>query len=256
MRYGVCTGVGNAELLHCAGYDYIELSVAGDLMPDASEAEWTEKRRAIDAMPLRPEAFNSLVRTGKVVGPDADWERLRRYLDTACRRAALVGGKILVFGSGGARNIPDGYGREQAEEDLRRFLTLCADAGETHGVTVVIEPLNRAESNVINRVSDGATLARTLGRAGVRNLADTYHMEKDDEPLSAILDSADVLAHVHTADTGRAAPGTGTYDHAALSRTLRAANYDDRLSIECSWSDLPTQAEGALQHLKTAYAER
>jgi sugar phosphate isomerase/epimerase len=63
-----------------------------------------------------------------------------------------------------------------------------------------------------------------------------------------------VLAHTHTADTGRFAPGTGTYDHLAFFRALREANYDARLSVECTWRDFASEIGPALAHLRTAYA--
>ncbi len=255
MRFGVCAGMDKAEAIAQAGWDYLELSVAGDLTPDEDNAVWAETRRKIAALPLPVEAFNSFVRKGKIVGPDADGAYLKRYVDTALARAADVGGKIIVFGSGGARQVPDGWGRERAEAQLVEFLNLCADASEKTGVVVAIEPLNLTESNILNTVGEGAALARRVGRSGVRNLADSYHMEKDNDPLFAIVDSADVLAHTHTADTGRFAPATGVYDHTALFRALRAANYDARMSIECSFHDFGAEIGPALAHLKRAYAE-
>ena len=55
------------------------------------DSAWAEKRARIEAMPLPVESFNSFVRTGKVVGPEADWERLERYVHTATARAARTG---------------------------------------------------------------------------------------------------------------------------------------------------------------------
>lgn len=254
MRWGVCAQIDQAQQIAGAGYDYIELSAAGDLVPDQDEAIWNEKRNAINAMPLRPEAFNSFVRTGKIVGPASDMARLERYVHTALARAAQVGGKIIVFGSGGARDVPDGFDRNEAAEQIRTFLGFCADAHDQTGVIVAIEPLRRAESNIINSVGEGAGYVRAIGRPGVRNLADTFHMEADHEPLSAILDNGDTLAHTHTADSGRLAPGTGTYDHAAFLGALKTAGYDDRLSIECKWNDFAAEIGPALVHLKRAHA--
>ena len=258
MRFGVCTEVANAARMAEAGYDYIELAVGGDLVPDEDDNSWAAHRRIIDALPLRPEAFNLFVRGLKIVGPDADAVKLEAYVHTALARAAEVGGKIIVFGSGGARRVPDGFGRDEAKAQILRFLGYCADAHEKTGVVVVVEPLNLGECNIINSVGEGAEYVRAVNRPGVRNLADSYHMEKDNEPLDAILHDADVLAHTHTADTGRRAPGTGTYDHIALFRALRAANYaqqhDTRLSIECSWENFDAQAAPALEHLKRAYS--
>ena len=253
MRFGVCAGAEKAGLVKNAGYDYMELSAAGDLIPDADEAAWNEKRRVLEQLPLPVETFNSFVRTGKITGSEADFARLERYVNTALARAAQIGGKIIVFGSAGARDVPAGFPRPEAEAQLVRFLNLCADAHETTGVVVVIEPLNQSESNIFNTVSEGADFVRRVNRPGVRNLADTFHMEKDNDPLTAIIQSGDVLAHTHTADTGRRAPGTGTYDHAAFFRACRQAGYDDRLSIECKWGDFSNEIGPALAHLKAAY---
>jgi sugar phosphate isomerase/epimerase len=254
MKFGVCAGVDRAPLLAEAGYDYIELSCAGDLIPDEDDAAWAEKRARIEAMPLPVETFNSYVRSGRIVGPEADWARLERYVHAAAARAAQVGGSVIVFGSGGARRVPDGYDAELARADLLRFLHLAANAYDEHGVLVVIEPLNREECNILTTVREAAGYVEAVGRPGVKNLADTYHMEKDGEGLDAILETGAVLAHAHTADTNRDAPGTGTYDHEALFRALKAVGYDARLSVECRWDDFAAQVGPALAHLRRAHA--
>jgi len=253
MRFGVCAEIAAARSLARSGYDYIELSVASDLLPESETAEWAKIRRKINAMPIRPEAFNSFVRTCKIVGPEAQPDRLKRYVLTALKRANQVGGSIIVFGSGGAREIPEDYPHDMARKQLLDFLSYCGDASDRYGVVVVIEPLCKQECNSINLVSDGAKLVRAVNRPGVRNLADTYHMEAECEPVSAIVADRDVLAHVHTADSGRFAPGTGTYDHVALFSAIRNAGYDKRVSIECNWNrQFEALMEPALQHLKEA----
>ena len=253
MRFGVCAGTDKAEILTAAGYDFIELSVAEDVM-GVEDAEWLHARRRLLALPLPPETFNSFVRTGKIVGPDVDFDGLTRYVQTALARAADIGGKIIVFGSGGARNVPEGFLVETAKRQMGDFLNLCADVSEQTGVVVAIEPLRRAESNIINRVSEGAEWARQIGRSGVRNLGDTYHMEQEGETLTALVKSRDVLAHVHVADDKRLAPGTGSYDYVSLFGVLRDAGYDARVSIECGFgADFAGEVTHALAHLRTAY---
>jgi sugar phosphate isomerase/epimerase len=251
MRFGVCCSATDAELAAEAGYDYIELAAAADLRPDESEADWLPSSHVLESLPLVPEAFNSFVRTGKITGPEADFVRLERYVHTALVRASRVGGQVVVFGSGGARQIPDGWSVSSAVEQIGTFLDICHQASAATGVKVVIEPLCKLECNIINLVSEGAVLAR---QHGVLNLADTYHMEAEGEPLAAIVESGDCLGHVHTADTGRFAPGTGSYDHVAMFQALQEANYNLRLSIECGWQNRFSELVApALHHIKKCY---
>lgn len=253
MQFGVCAGPEKADVLARIGYDFIELSLAGDLM-QYEAAAWEAARERLNALPLGIASFNSFVRTGKIVGPEADYGWLDDYVYTALERASDVGGKIVVFGSGQARNVPDGFMPNEASEQLLAFLNLCADASDETGVVVVIEPLQKAESNIINRVSEAALLVRHIARPGVRALGDTFHMEREDEPLSALINAQDILAHIHVADTGLRAPATGTYDYAALFQALQTANYDGRVAIECSWGeDFEGEATRALAVLRAAY---
>ena len=256
MRYGVCAGPEKADVLAQAGYDYIELSVASHLMAEEDDTTWLQTTgERLQSLPLPPETFNSFIRADKIVGPDVDAERLRQYVKRACQRAAGIGGKIIVFGSGGMRNVPDGFDASKARQQLTRFLEVYCDAAFVTGLIIAIEPLQRSESNSINLVSEAAQIARDLNLPHIRALGDTFHMERENEPLSALVDARDVLSHVHVADTNRLAPGTGTYDYTALFSALRDAGYDKRVSIECGWgADFDGEAVRALAVLKAAHA--
>ena len=252
MRFGVCGKIDDAASLARAGFDYIELGVQPALQPRLSDEAWKPIRETLDAMPIRPEAFNLFVPGDlKIVGDFVD-PRLVDYASVAIERAALVGGKIIVLGSGGARQIPDGLSETVAMAQLREFLEVCADAADGTGVTVVLEPLG-LECNLIRSVREGAELVRRINRVEVKNLADTWHMDAIGEGLEEIVASGDVLAHAHTAGPGRKGPGAG-HDFVPLLRALRLAKYDARLSLECSWDDLEAEAKPALVALKSSAA--
>ncbi|MBC8143609.1 MAG: sugar phosphate isomerase/epimerase [Armatimonadetes bacterium] len=253
MRIGICASADKAQLIADAGADYIELSVRDMLVPEEGESTWATKRAEMLAMPLPVEAFNLFLPGDlKIVGDNADWERAARYVPVAFSRAAQVGASVIVFGSGGSRRVPEGYAREDATNNIADFLLLCASASAETGVALAIEPLNRAESNIINSVGEGAGYVTACNMPGVRLLADSYHMEKDNEPVSEATKHGALLVHAHTADTGRFAPATGTYDHAAFFTALRAGGYDGRVSIESTWRDLASEAAPAIAHLRRA----
>lgn len=200
--------------------------------------------------PLPVEAMNLFLRDLVLVGPTpSPVEKIRSYVDTATHRAAQLGVSVIVFGSAGARKIPDGFSRTVAEAQLEQFLLLCANSAESAGIVIAIEPLCKRESNFVNLVGEGAEWVRRINRPGIGLLADTYHMEVEGEPISVLQECADLLVHVHTADTGRKAPGTGHYDHANLLDTLNGIGYKGRLSIECEWDDMSLELPQALKRL-------
>ena len=122
-----------------------------------------------------------------------------------------------------------------------------------YGVTLVIEPLNRGETNIINSVPDAVALARSVDHPNILALADIYHMEEESEPFDHVLDAKGFLAHVHVADTGRFAPGTGSYDTIGLFRRLKTIGYEGRISVECSWRDFATEAPAACRFLRETW---
>ena len=68
----------------------------------------------------------------------------------------------------------------------------------------------------------------------MRLLADTYHMNIEEDDLCAALRSvADVLGAVHLSDSNRAQPGTGHVPFEAIVATLRELGFDGVLSVEC-----------------------
>ncbi|MCD6289749.1 MAG: sugar phosphate isomerase/epimerase [Anaerolineae bacterium] len=251
MRFGCCTGVENAQRLADVGYDFIELSVTGSLQPEASDEEWASTRVAIEALPLRPAAFNIMLpREIKVTGPAVDAERIQSYVQTAFQRATTLGGEVIVFGSGGSRNVPDGFPRERAWEQLIQFVQWAGDAAQSAGMILAIEPLNQGECNIINSVTEALRLARDADHPAVKVLADLYHIMVESESINDVIAAGDMLAHVHVADTGRRYPGSGSYPYSEFLSALKAIGYDQRISVECRWRDFATESQAAVAFLR------
>lgn len=257
MRFGICTGPENLGALVEAGCDYIEPAVAGALRPEQPEAEvMPPLRAAFASSDLKPEAYNVLLPGDlKVVGPEVDAGRQERYLESAFARAASLGGQVAVFGSGGARRVPEGWPLEEAQRQVQEFLGRGALAAERHGITIAIEPLNVTECNFINSVAEAVALAREVNHPAVAVLSDLYHVDHDGQSYEETRKSAPLLRHVHVAGgVGRRAPVAADFeflrDYLAV---VKASGYDERISIEGAWEDLPRQAPEALDVLRRAW---
>lgn len=252
-RFGWCRGIEDAPLLKELGFDFIECKVT-DLQLENRE-EMRKRLPLYERSPLPVQAFNVLFPGGlSVVGPDVDAPRLRSYVGRAAEAIARIGARVVVFGSGKARNVPDGWHRERAEEQIVELLGWIADEFRGTSLTLAIEPLNRKETNIINSVDEAVELARRVGRSEIRVLADFYHMMMENEDLGTLVVHKDWLAHVHVADTGRLSPGTGQYPYDAFVSNLRQAGYRGTISAECTVRDPRSDMANGLSFLKQSFS--
>ncbi len=256
MQFGICAPPSMLESVAAAGYDYLEPSVVGMLQPEQPDMEVMPSLLArFGASRLKPAAYNLLLPGDlKVAGPDTDTERQERYLEEAFRRAGQLGGQIAVFGSGGARRVPDGWPREDAYTQISAFLTRCGDAAHRHGMSVVIEPLNSSECNILNSVAEALLVVEELGHPAVGVLSDLYHVTYDGQSYRETRNAAPMLRHVHVAGSGRRAPNAADYEYLReYFVVLKEVGYSGRISIEAQWDSLETQAAEALQTLQRAW---
>jgi sugar phosphate isomerase/epimerase len=136
--------------------------------------------------------------------------------------------------------------REQALLWLGEALDDLGEHAATHGVPLLYEPLNRYETNLVNRVGDTAAWLRTLKTANVRILADLFHMNIEEADLAAAFrDAGPLVGHVHFADSNRHAIGFGHTDVPPIIGALRDIGYGGYLSAEIV--PLPDSASAAQQ---------
>jgi len=257
MRFGFCAPVDQAGAVAEAGYDYFEPSVVGALRPEeAEEAVMPALTRTLAELPIRPEAFNVFLPGElRVTGPDVDPDKQTAYLQIALGRAALAGAKVVVFGSGRARMVPDGFPTDKANFQILSFLKRAAPIAEEHGITVVIEPLNRGECNIINSVAEGMNFVRTLRRPGIAMLSDLYHVTMEQQDYAETRDAGAALAHVHVAGReGRRVPTRDDLEFlTAYFAVLKEIGYARRISVEGNTVDIRAEAPVALAVMREAW---
>lgn len=250
--FGVCTGVNNAEMLAVAGYDYIEAGVRNFLVPDKEEAVFLENLALAQKAYIPVKACNGfLPGEMKSVGPVTHHPEILEFARTAFRRAKQAGVEYIVFGSGGSRNIPEGFSREEATAQFVSLLKKMAPIAGEYNVVVVLEPLRSGETNFINTVSEGAVIVEEVGHPNFRLLADIYHMLMEDEGPESIINHAHLLKHMHIAEKeGRAVPGTHGEDFTPYFDAMRKVGYSGMISIEGRWENMEEQAPSAIAIMK------
>ncbi len=254
MKLGVCADPKDAPALADAGFEFIELHVQNHLKTEENEDAFVDALQRIEAAPLPALAANCFVPGHlKITGPEVDLDALRAYVTVAFERAERADIRTIVFGSGGARRIPEGFDRDEAWGQLLTFGKLIGPLAEAHGVTVVVEPLNETlgACNVLTSVGESGRYVEAVDHSHVRLLVDSYHWSLDGDSRDAIVRYGPMLAHVHVATTeSRVPPGVEQCDFSVFFAALDEADYDGPISIEARWDDMSAQASGALDALR------
>jgi sugar phosphate isomerase/epimerase len=252
MKYGVCGEPEIASILAKAGYDYIELHVQRDLKTEEDEASFEPQLGRICALPLPAAAANCFLPGWlKITGPDVDWGAVERYVAMALGRAARAGIETVVFGSGGARRVPEDYDPARAWAQLLDFGRIAASIAAEHEITLVAEPLNRRECNVLTSVAESADYVRQVDHPNMWLLVDAYHWAVEEDSYQDLVEAMPLIRHAHIATYGsRMAPGLEPCDFSPFFRALREGGYAGRLSIEGKWADMSQDAATALAELE------
>lgn len=216
-----------------AGYGYhgieLALKTAEDIDPDRLSS-WLAKHN----MEV------SCISTGQVFAtlglyfthPDASMRR--KVIELFTGLVSLAGDFGQMVNVGRTRGfVAEGQSREEAEQlfiDTSR--QICDIAGE-HGVTIIIEPVNRYEINFVNNLDQGAELLAKVGRDNLGLMPDVFHMNIEDAQIGASLTKhAALVRYIHLADSNRWAPGWGHLDFDDVFEGLRKADFDGWSSIE------------------------
>lgn len=260
MRFGVCTGLDNEENVKIAaesGYDYIECGF--QMFANASEeqlCEWEEREKKYN---IYSEAVNCFLPGSlPVTGENVDYDALAEFVARGMKNCARMGVKTVVFGSSGARSIKEGFSYEKAVRQMGYFLReIASPEAAKYGITIVTEPLRKAETNMINTVKEGVLLAALADRDNVRCLADLYHMAQCGDTYEDLLMITDSVIHAHIANPverdgkNRVYPlSADEYDYKSFIDALSKGTCE-RCSIEAGVTDFATEAPAAIKVLRS-----
>jgi len=117
---------------------------------------------------------------------------------------------------------------------LLELLDRAADVAEKVGGVIVIEPLNRYETHLIQRLEAAVELCQALDSPRVGVLADFFHMNIEEADIGkSIASAASWIRHVQLADSNRCLPGQGHLDFRPGFRALVQGGYQGFMALEC-----------------------
>ncbi len=138
---------------------------------------------------------------------------------------AIIGSMQGRAGSGQARDSALG----SLADALRPLAAHAAERGQN----LLLEPINRYETDLVNSIADGLALRTAVGAHNLKLLADLFHMNIEEPSIeSTIQDSCGWIGHVHFADSNRRAVGYGHTPMEPIMQALDEGGYTGFLSAE------------------------
>ena len=245
---GTTGSLDKAAGIKDAGGEFLVASVGDTVNPQLDDAAWAKKLEAIKKSAVPVLGVNGFIRPKelKCVGPKPTTEAILKWADTCCRRAKQAGIEFIVFGSGGARQRPEGWSKEQADEQFVALLKQLGPIAAAQQVTIAVELLRAQECNYLNHVSEVANVIARANHPNVRVDIDLYHAACGDDTPADVAKAAPLTYYVELAEkNGRMAPGVAGQDFRPYFAALKQAGYRGRIAIEGKWN---------LDQLKTAFA--
>lgn len=152
---------------------------------------------------------------------------------------AAIDQAIAYAGEIGAANIHVMAGfasGDAAEETFVANLRYACGQAAPHGITILIEPLNRydAPGYFLQTTDQAVALIDTVGAANLRLMFDCYHVQLMQGDLSHRLpDLQAQIGHIQFASVpDRGAPDHGELDYAHVFGVIRDMGYDAPLGAE------------------------
>jgi sugar phosphate isomerase/epimerase len=222
---------GNVARLAALGYQGIELAVR-----DPSRLDAESVRRSLDAHHLAVPA----IATGQAyveehlsfTDPDPDVRQRMKDRIQSHIRLAHEFDALLILGLVRGKQQP-GVTLDQTHAWLLEAMQEVAQKAREQKVRLVIEPINRYETNLLNTVDETRALIGEIGADNVGILFDTFHANIEEAQIQASLRACGpLLFHVHVADSNRWAPGAGHIDFRTVIATLQDMNYTGWISGE------------------------
>jgi sugar phosphate isomerase/epimerase len=167
--------------------------------------------------------------------PDAAVRRKTvAYLNKLIDFCGDLGGPCMVFGSPRQRSTR-GTSIEEAKKYFAEGLAEVADHAQERGVKILVEPLGKSVTDVVNTMAEALELAKQVNHPAIQIIFDFHNTPDETEPFDVLLKKYyNSIYHVHVQEMDGKHLGTATAvdDYVKAFQTLKDLRYDKWVSLE------------------------
>lgn len=253
MRLSCFGYIKDLDDIAAAGYDCAELHVREIMGMD--DAEFARARTRLRDCGIPAQVFdNPIPLDSRVADPSFDLGRYRDFLNRAADRCAELGARYFVFGNGKARSLPTEGDVRGAAEKFDEFFRMLLGIAADRNITVLIEPLGKKLSNIVNSLPEAVEFIRKYASPNLKTFVDYRYMVELGRPLSELAEYEPYIKHVHldnptTVFPERVVPRLDDgFDYAPFLDALKGICYKEIVSIEASvFKDFSKEIRGGLE---------
>ena len=247
-----------SSIVTAAGYSCIIESIGRRISPRVvNEQEFLKNATVFKNLKTPVHAVNLFIPGDlKLVGPAVDEKAILEYVETVMKRLTQTNTRMIVWGSGGARRVPEGFDKKVATQQFINIAKKVAAVAQKYQIVIALENLNSTETNFINTVKEALYIVKKVNHPNLRLNVDIYHMLKEGEAPAIIAKTKKYLVHVEIAEKdSRTAPGVAGTDFRPYLRELQKVRYHNKIVIEGNWKNLAEIAAPSFQYLQSQIDE-
>ena len=245
-------GIKNVDLW--AGYPHF--LIGEDWFETANEIRRMADERGIKIVCCTPEQVRYPLNLA------SEQEKIRRRTVEYLKRSVDA---AVVLGADRIQAVP-GYGWYDTDKEpaWRRLVhslqELCRYAAEKN-ITVLLEPLQIIESNLVNYRFDAQRIIRDVGNSALKIVVDTTHMSLRGETLQEYFDLLPgEIGYIHLNESDQVPWGEGNLDLGTFLETLAQYGYDGICTLEiCSlphYVDADQSLSDSVSYVKAGFVEK
>ena len=165
---------------------------------------------------------------------DADRAKSVGYLNELIDFCGDLGGKALIFGSPKQRNTV-GISIDEAKKHFADGLATVADHAQNRGVQVLIEPLDKTQTDVVNITAEAMELVEKIDHPAIQTMFDFHNTVDETETFEEVITKYfKFILHVHVQEMDGQYLGTGdgATRFVKAFQTLKDLGYNKWVSLE------------------------
>jgi len=214
------------------GYQALEIHIQNPAMTDIKELNAACRKSKIKisgiatGLSYAKEGLNLIDDDNKIRKKAV--ERLKDFADLA----AELDSTILIGRMKGDIDNLEKY--DYYERVLADSLNSVAEYAAKSNVLLMLEAINRYESNYMNKTAQVADFIRQYNIPATKVLMDVFHMNIEEVSIAdSLRKNFSDLGYFHIADSNRMYPGAGHVDFKPIFDVLLELGYQGFVSLEC-----------------------